>query len=173
MTQNGNKRLGPNGSLKPYEIRKSKIQGRGAFSTRRLRAGQRIIEYIGDRITNAEADRRYDEERMSRHHTFLFTLDGDTVIDGKARSNEARFINHSCDPNCEAVIEDEQIWIYALKNIQPGVELAYDYQYERTGENDDELEKFYVCRCGSPKCRGSIMKPAQKRKKRKSSIKRS
>ncbi|HVF41012.1 MAG TPA: SET domain-containing protein-lysine N-methyltransferase [Gemmatimonadaceae bacterium] len=162
-------RNGTNGRADmPYEIRKSSIQGRGAFATRRLRPGQRIIEYVGDRITNDEADKRYDEEHMSRHHTFLFTLDDDTVIDGDVKENVARFINHSCDPNCEAVIEDEHIWIYALKNIQPGVELAYDYQYERTGENDEELEKFYVCKCGSPKCRGSIMKPEKKRRKKKS-----
>lgn len=148
-----------------YEIRDSAIQGRGVFATKRIRFGQRIIEYAGERISNAEADRRYDEERMKRHHTFLFTLGKKTVVDGNSGGNDARLINHSCDPNCEAVIEKGRIWIYARKNIQPGVELAYDYQYERTG--DAEEEKFYVCQCGSPKCRGSIMKPARKRRKRK------
>ncbi len=158
----------PRGRIRDiYEIRKSKIQGRGAFATRRIRPGQKIVEYVGDNISNDEADKRYDEEHMARHHTFLFTLDDDAVIDGNVRRNVARYINHSCDPNCEALIEDDRIWIYALRNIQPGVELAYDYQYERTGDNDDELEKFYVCRCGSPRCRGSIMKPARKRKKKK------
>lgn len=152
-----------------YEISKSGIQGRGLFATHRLRPGQKIIEYTGERIPNAEADKRYDEDRMTRHHTFLFTLDDKTCIDGDVRSNIARLINHSCDPNCEAIIEDEQIWIYALKNIQPGVELAYDYQYERTGKNIAELEKFYVCHCGSEKCRGSIMAPPKKRRKKKRS----
>ncbi len=156
-----------------FELRRSAIQGRGAFASRRIRRGTRIIEYTGEIITDDEADRRYDDETMERHHTFLFSVDVNHVIDGARKGNAARYINHSCDPNCEAVIEDEQIWIYALKNIQRGVELAYDYQYERTGDNDDELEKFYICRCGSPKCRGSIMKPARKRKKRKSSLKRS
>lgn len=164
MTQK-NKRRGRGSDL--YEIRKSGIQGRGAFAKRRLRPGQKIVEYTGEKITNDEADKRYDEEGMTRHHTFLFTLDDDYCIDGDVRTNAARLINHSCDPNCEAVIDDDRIWIYALKNIQPGVELAYDYQYERTGDNIAELEKFYVCRCGSEKCRGSIMAPPRKRKKKK------
>jgi SET domain-containing protein len=149
-----------------YEIRKSGIQGRGLFAIRRIRPGQKIIEYTGERVSNDEADRRYDEEKMTRHHTFLFTLDDDSCIDGDVASNIARLINHSCDPNCEAIIEDEHIWIYALKNIQPGVELAYDYKYERTGPNVRELEKFYVCHCGSAKCRGSIMAPPKRRRKR-------
>lgn len=104
---------------------------------------------------------------MRRHHTFLFTLDKKTVIDGNSHGNDARYINHSCDPNCEAVIEDDEIWIYALKNIQPGVELAYDYQYERTTDPADK--KFYACRCGSPKCRGNLMKAPRKRRRRRKS----
>ncbi|MEJ7758679.1 MAG: SET domain-containing protein-lysine N-methyltransferase [Gemmatimonadaceae bacterium] len=166
-TRNGNGGEPPAGKL--YEIRRSSIQGRGVFATQRIRPGQKVVEYAGERVTNAEADRRYDEENMSRHHTFLFTLDDETVVDGRCEGNDARYINHSCDPNCEAVIENQEIWIYALRNIQPGIELGYDYQYERTGENDDELEKFYHCLCGSPKCRGSIMKPARKPRKRRSS----
>jgi SET domain-containing protein len=143
-----------------YEIRDSGIQGRGVFAKRRIRAGQRVVEYAGERISNDEADTRYDDEKMQRHHTFLFTLGKRTVVDGNSGGNDSRYINHSCDPNCEAVIEKGRIWIYARKNIQPGAELAYDYRYERTGEGEDE--KFYVCQCGSPKCRGSIMKPARK-----------
>jgi SET domain-containing protein len=152
-------------SRRLYEIGKSTIQGRGVFARRRIRPGQKIIEYTGDIIPNDEADSRYDEEMMKRHHTFLFTLDDDRCVDGNVTTNDARLINHSCDPNCEAIIEGEHIWIYALKNIQAGVELAYDYKYERTGGK--ELEKFYVCHCGSPKCRGSIMAPAKRRKKKK------
>lgn len=149
-----------------YEVRKSGIQGKGVFAAKKLRKGQKIIEYAGERISNAEADKRYDDDKMKRHHTFLFTLDSRTVIDGAVEGNDARLINHSCDPNCEAVIEGKQIYIYALKTIEPGTELVYDYKYERTGENDAELEKFYKCKCGSDSCRGTIMKPARKRKKR-------
>ena len=148
-----------------YEVRRSGIQGRGVFAARRIRPGQKIIEYAGERVSNEEADRRYDEEHMKRHHTFLFTLDKNTVVDGARQGNDARLINHSCDPNCEAIIEKGRIWIYAKKNIQPGVELAYDYKYERTSDPADE--KFYKCLCGSPKCRGTIMKPKRKRRKKK------
>jgi SET domain-containing protein len=142
-----------------FAVRKSRIQGRGAFATTTIRKGQRIIEYIGEKISNAEADRRYDEETMRRHHTFLFTLNSRVVIDGAVGGNASIYINHSCAPNCEAVITGNRIYIHALRTIEPGEELAYDYQYERPDDTDDEMEKFYTCRCGAPTCRGSIMKP--------------
>lgn len=159
MTGNGREPL--------YVVRKSTIHGRGVFAARYIRKGTRIVEYTGERISNREADRRYDDSRMKRHHTFLFTLDKKTVVDGAIAKGggDASFINHSCDPNCEAIIRGKRIFIYAKRSIYPGAELAYDYQYERTGENDEELEKFYVCRCGADNCRGTIMKPPTKRKK--------
>jgi len=155
-----------NGPRPLYIVRTSHIHGRGVFAARRIRKGTRIVEYTGERIDNDEADRRYDETDMKRHHTFLFTLDRKTVVDGAISrgGGDASYINHSCEPNCEAVIEDRKIFIHALQTIEPGTELAYDYQYERTGENDEELEKFYLCRCGAPGCRGTIMKPAKKRR---------
>jgi SET domain-containing protein len=154
-----------NGREPLYVVRDSDIHGRGVFAARRIRKGTRILEYTGERISNKEADRRYDDTTMRRHHTFLFTLDSKTVIDGaiKTGGGDASFINHSCEPNCEAVITGRKIFIHALHTIEPGEELAYDYQYERTGENDAELERFYVCKCGAPSCRGSIMKPAKKK----------
>lgn len=147
-----------------YVVRNSHIHGRGVFAARRIRKGTRIVEYTGERIDNDEADRRYDETGMKRHHTFLFTLDRNTVIDGAIErgGGDASYINHSCEPNCEAVITDKRIFIHALHTIEPGTELSYDYQYARTGENDEALEKFYLCRCGAPGCRGSIMIPAKK-----------
>jgi uncharacterized protein len=155
-----------------YRVGSSSIQGKGVFAARKIRKGQRIIEYAGERISNREADKRYDDDTMKRHHTFLFTLDSRTVIDGAVDGNDARLINHSCDPNCEAVIEKKRIFIYALKTIEPGTELAYDYQYERTGENDEELERFYKCRCGAENCRGTIMKAAKKKSVKRKSVKR-
>jgi SET domain-containing protein len=143
----------------PFELRQSPIQGKGAFATRRIRKGARIIEYTGERITQDEADKRYDDEAMGRHHTFLFTLDEKTVIDAAVDGNEARFINHSCDPNCQALIEDDKIFIYALKDISPGQELSYDYAYERAEGMEEESEKLYVCRCGAKNCRGTILAP--------------
>ncbi len=150
-----------------FDVRQSGIQGKGAFATSRIRKGQRLIEYTGERISNDEADSRYDETAMRRHHTFLFTVTARTVVDGAINGNESIYINHSCDPNCEAVIDGGRIFIEAVRTIQPGEELVYDYQYERTGEDDDDMEKFYKCLCGAPNCRGSIMKskPAPRRKK--------
>jgi uncharacterized protein len=160
--------MSKNGREPLYVVRNSEIHGRGVFALRRIRKGTRIVEYTGERISNKEADRRYDDTKMKRHHTFLFMLDSKTVIDGAIRTGggDASFINHSCEPNCEAVITGRKIFIHALHTIEPGTELAYDYQYERTGKNDAELEKFYVCRCGAPNCRGSIMKPAKKKRSR-------
>lgn len=146
-------------------LRKSAIQGTGAFATRTIRKGQRIIEYTGEHIDNDEADRRYDDEKMKRHHTFLFIVDDKEIIDGAVNGNDSRYINHSCDPNAEAVIEGKRIFIYALRTIRPGEELVYDYQYERTEDHTEEDEKFYKCLCGAPNCRGSILAPPKKKRK--------
>ncbi|MBZ4421972.1 SET domain-containing protein [Myxococcus sp. RHSTA-1-4] len=145
----------------PFELRPSTIQGTGAFATRRIRKGTRIIEYIGERITQEEADRRYDDEAMERHHTFLFNLDNKGVLDAGTVHNESRYINHSCDPNCEALIDKGHIYIYALRDIEPGEELVYDYAYERTEDMGPDSEALYVCKCGSPKCRGTILAPVK------------
>jgi uncharacterized protein len=160
--------ISKNGREPLYVVRDSGIHGRGVFAARRIRKGTRIVEYTGERISNKEADSRYDDTKMKRHHTFLFTLDRKTVIDGAINTGggDASYINHSCEPNCEAVITGRKIFIHALRTIEPGTELAYDYQYERTGKNDAELEKFYICKCGAPSCRGSIMKPAKRKKSR-------
>ncbi|MDB4888226.1 MAG: hypothetical protein JWL61_81 [Gemmatimonadetes bacterium] len=144
----------------PYvELRTSAIQGTGAFATRNIKKGTRIIEYLGQRISWRTADKRYDDDNMKRHHTFLFTVDEKICIDGAVNGSDARFINHSCDGNAEAINERKRIFIDARKNIKAGEELLYDYQYERTDEHTEEDEKFYACRCGSPKCRGSILAP--------------
>ena len=153
----------------PFKIRRSSIQGRGAFATRRIRKGERIIEYTGERINNAEADRRYDDERMRRHHTYLFTLTQRTVVDGAVGGNASRFINHSCDPNCDAVIEDGRIWIDAARTIPKGRELTYDYQYERVSDDDAADERKYPCHCGARQCRGTILLPRRKRRRRRPS----
>lgn len=149
-------------SPQPFELRPSSIQGRGAFATRPIKKGARIIEYLGERITQAEADERYDDSAMSRHHTFLFSVNDDTVIDAAREGNDARFINHSCAPNCQALMEDERIYIFALRNIAEGEELGYDYGYERTDDMGPEEEALYVCRCGAPGCRGTILAPLKK-----------
>lgn len=144
----------------PYlELRSSPIQGTGAFATRNIRKGTRIIEYTGQRISWRTADKRYDDDTMGRHHTFLFTVDDKIVIDGAVQGNEARFINHSCDGNCEAITDRRRIFIEARRNIKAGDELLYDYQYERTDDHTAADERFYKCRCGAPNCRGTILAP--------------
>src|SRR2546423_750171 len=120
MSQNGRATLAPAGkgvTTDLYVVRRSPIHGRGVFAARYIRKGTRILEYKGERISNKEADRRYDDSRMNRHHTFLFTLDKTTVIDGaiSAGGGDASYINHSCDPNCEAIITGKRIFIHAKK----------------------------------------------------------
>jgi SET domain-containing protein len=150
-----------------FEVRQSAIQGKGAFATRNIKKGTRLIEYLGQRITWRTADKRYDDEKMGRHHTFLFTVDDRIVIDAAVNGNDARFLNHSCDGNCEAISDRKRIFIDARRSIKAGEELLYDYQYERTDDHTEEDEKFYACRCGSPECRGSILAPKKAAKKKK------
>ncbi len=147
----------------PFELRPSSIQGQGAFALRPIKEGERIIEYLGERITQDQADERYDDGAMSRHHTFLFSVDEDTVIDAARNGNDARFINHSCAPNCQAFLEEDRIFIYALRDLAPGEELVYDYGYERTEGMGPDEEALYVCRCGAPECRGTILAPVKKK----------
>lgn len=146
----------------PFEIRGSSIQGRGAFATRPIKKGERIAEYGGERISWKEADKRYDDPGMSRHHTFLFSVTSRTVIDGAVNGTDARFINHACEPNCEAVDDRGRIFIEAVKAIPTGAELTYDYSYERDATHTEEDESLYVCHCGSPRCRGTILAPPPK-----------
>lgn len=144
---------------RPFKIRRSAIAGRGAFATRHITKGETLIEYLGERISHAVADARYDDALMSQHHTFLFSVSRQTVIDASVGGNDARFINHSCDPNCEAVIKRSRVYIVAIKPIAPGEELFYDYAYERDGSETAEDEQHYACRCGARTCRGTILAP--------------
>lgn len=139
------------------KVKTSRIEGKGAFAVRTIRKGTRIIEYIGQRITSDVADARYDDARSLPHHTFLFALDNDTAIDAAYDGNDARFINHACEPNCEAVMEGDRIFIEAVKTIRIGEELLYDYRYMVDANYDDaELRAMYPCRCGAEACRGTI-----------------
>jgi len=141
----------------PFEIRSSPIQGLGAFATCAIPKGTRLIEYAGQRITSAESEARYPDDPAERHHTFLFAIDDDVVIDAAVDGNEARFINHSCDPNCDAVIDGARIFIETVRDISPGEELAYDYQYTLEERHTPARKRQYPCRCGSAKCRGTIL----------------
>jgi uncharacterized protein len=149
-----------------FEIRPSPIQGLGAFAARRIRRGTRIIEYTGERLTPLEADARYDDDRSEHPHVLLFTVDKRTVIDAGVGGNEARYFNHSCEPNCEAVTEQGRVYLEALRTIAAGEELTYDYQLERGGWPTAEWERRYACRCGAATCRGTMLAPPPRRKPR-------
>jgi uncharacterized protein len=154
----------------PFEIRRSPIQGRGGFATQQIRKGARVAEYVGERISHEEGDRRYDDGDMKRHHTFLFVVNSKILVDAGVGGNDARFINHSCDPNCEVVIEKKRIFIEAIQTIQPGEELFYDYSYDRDDAEGDDAR--YPCHCGAEDCRGTILAaPKKKRSKAKKKAK--
>src|SRR5512135_2830277 len=112
---------------KLFGVRPSSIQGLGAFALAAIPEGTRIIEYRGERISPAEADRRYDDDASEHPRVLLFSVNSRTVIDAGVGGNEAQFINHSCEPNCEAVTEKRRVFIEALRDITPGEELLYDY----------------------------------------------
>jgi len=141
-----------------FSVRRSPIHGQGVFALRRIPRGTRVIEYRGERILPEEADRRYGRS-MDRGFTCLFEIDEQTIIDGQSEGNSARYINHSCSPNCESVNEDGRVFIEAIREIAPGEELTYDYRLETPGRITRRLRSVFACNCGSRNCRGTMLKP--------------
>jgi SET domain-containing protein len=148
-----------------FEVRHSPIHGYGVFAARRIRKGTTVVEYLGDRVSHAQADARYEDKDPNDNHTFLFTVDAKTVIDGGVNGNEARYINHGCDPNCESTTRSKRIFIDAIRTIQPGEELAYDYQIQRDSDDAANVDEVFACRCGAKNCRGSMLEAAMKPRK--------
>jgi SET domain-containing protein len=148
-----------------FEVRNSHIHGKGGFAVRRIPKGTRIIEYEGERITAEEGDARY-ENAPPDSIILLFTVNKNTVIDAGVNGNEARFINHSCGPNCESVTVGRHVYIESIRTIYPGEELTYDYSLTREEGDQEQAEREYACHCGSPDCRGNMLELVkQKRKK--------
>lgn len=140
---------------KPYYIvRNSKIHGRGVFASRPIRKGVKILEYTGPIVTEKEADKIGTESSNGHSHTMLFQIGKNRVINGN-EGGDARYINHSCDPNCETVQHGDQIFIEALRAIKQGEELGYDYHLQVSGRITEKERKEFACFCGSPKCRGT------------------
>jgi SET domain-containing protein len=139
------------------EARRSSIHGTGVYAATFIKKGTRIIEYLGERISHAEADHRYEIKGDDDGHTFLFIASTRTVIDAGVDGNEARFINHHCSPNCETVIEKSRVFIEAIRNIEPGEELGYDYQLTWESTDDPQELAMYECRCGAKRCRGTML----------------
>lgn len=155
--------------IKPwYAVRRSKLHGNGVFAARKIPAGTRIIEYGGKRISAKEADRRHPTNPDDPFHTFFFALSSGRVIDGGDEGNDARWINHSCQPNCEAQEgkHGKRVYIVALQDIPRGTELSYDYGLVLDGRITKALKEGYKCLCGTPPCRGTMLAlPAKKAKK--------
>ena len=137
------------------ELRQSPIHGRGVFALKLLQSASRVAEYKGERITHREADRRYGITDDSQpDHTFLMTLDRRYVIDATPSRGWAKWINHACEPNCEALIYGDRIYIHAKRDIRRGEELFIDYGLNV--DSDDDPAR-YQCQCGQPGCRGTML----------------
>ena len=157
---------------RPFAVRNSKIHGRGVFATELIPKGTRLIEYKGEIITWAVADRRYADDGKNGYHTFLFDIDGKKVIDAAVGGNDARWINHSCAPNCQAWIVEhasgdprkDRVMIEARRNIRRGEELTYDYGIVLEERQTPELKRIWACRCGASRCTGTLLKPKRARR---------
>jgi SET domain-containing protein len=146
-----------------YTVRASPTHGRGLFATRTIRKGARIVEYRGRRIDAEAADARPPTDPADPFHTLQFQLGDGTVIDASVRGSAARWINHGCDPNCEAVEDDQgRLFIRARRTIHAGEELRYDYRLRYEGRLTRSAERAFACRCGAERCRGSMLWPAPK-----------
>lgn len=141
------------------QVRRSGVHGKGVFALQPLAKGEQVIEYIGEIIKWKEALRRHPHNPDEPNHTFYFHIDDKHVIDANVGGNAARWINHACKPNCEADEVDGRIFIKALRNIEPGEELFYDYGLVIDGKYSKKLKKQYECRCGSKRCRGTMLAP--------------
>ena len=149
-----------------WEVKKSKVHGTGIFASNNIRKGKKVIEYLGEKISKSEGDRRSNiriQKYLNSKTTgsvYIFELNSKYDIDGSPLYNKARYINHSCRPNCEVKIINGHIWIYSIKNIKKNDELSYDYGYEF----DKDDYKDHICRCGAKNCIGYIISSDDRRK---------
>ena len=144
------------------QVRRSRVHGRGVFALRSFSAGERIIEYRGERIDWNEALERHPHDPEQPDHTFYFHLESGQVIDGNVRGNAARWINHSCAPNCESDESEGRVFIKALCDIQAGEELNYDYGLTIDERYTPSLKKRFACHCASEQCRGTMLAPKRR-----------
>jgi len=149
----------PPTSKRRFQVRRSTVHGRGVFAVAPIARDQLIIEYTGEVIAWPEALRRHPHDPADPNHTFYFSLEGGKVIDAKVGGNSSRWINHACTPNCQADETDGRVVIRALRDLQPGDELFYDYGLVLDERQTAKLKKQYACRCGSPSCRGTMLAP--------------
>ncbi len=141
------------------QVRRSGVHGKGVYALQPLAKGETLIEYVGEVIDWPEALRRHPHDPSDPNHTFYFSLDEGQVIDANVGGNAARWINHSCAPNCEADETEGRVFIKALRKIAPGEELFYDYGLTIDERYTPKLKKQYECRCGAKRCRGTMLSP--------------
>ncbi|GLU35190.1 SET domain-containing protein-lysine N-methyltransferase [Trinickia caryophylli] len=144
-------------SSRKLVVRRSGVHGKGVFAVAPIKADERLLEYKGERISWREAERRHPHNPDEPNHTFYFALEDGRVIDGNVDGNSARWINHSCAPNCEAEEVDGRVFIRALRDIGAEEELFYDYGLVIDARQTKKLKKEYACRCGARKCRGTML----------------
>ncbi len=148
-----------------YTVRNSAIHGRGVFAARKIRKGKTVIEYKGDLTTWDIASLRPDSDPDNPYHTFIFELSDSRVIDAGVKGNAARWINHSCDPNCLTSEDDDgRVFIEALRKIRSGEELTYDYRLSYDGRVTRKVRAAFECRCGAEQCRGTMLLKKKKKK---------
>lgn len=154
------------------ERRNSTIHGNGVFAKLHIKKGEELVEYKGDLISYAKADAKYHGDLMTGH-TFLFSLNEKWIINGNKNGNIARWINHSCAPNAIAFVHEhksgklkkDRVIIEALRDIEPGEEITYDYGFEFDVPYTKELKTIWACRCGAPNCTGTMLKPKKRSSK--------
>jgi len=150
-------------SGKRIQVRRSGVHGKGVFALQDLAEGETVIEYVGEIISWDEAQDRHPHDPNDPNHTFYFHVNEDRVIDALHGGNSSRWINHSCDPNCEADEENDRIFIKAIRNILAGEELSYDYGLIIDEPYTKKLKAEYPCWCGSANCRGTLLSPKERK----------
>jgi SET domain-containing protein len=153
---------GLNGGGRRIQVRRSGVHGKGVFALKAIDEGSEIIEYLGERISWKEALKRHPHDPSDPNHTFYFHIDDTQVIDAAVDGNAARWINHACTPNCEADEQDGRVFIKALRDIEPGEELFYDYGLVIDDRYTPKLKKQFACRCGTRDCRGTMLAPKRR-----------
>jgi SET domain-containing protein len=153
----------PSASGKRIQVRRSGVHGKGVFALQDLAEGETLIEYVGEVISWDEAQDRHPHDPKDPNHTFYFHVNEDRVIDALFGGNSSRWINHSCDANCEADESNDRIFIKAIRNIHAGEELNYDYGLIIDEPYTKKLKAEYPCWCGSANCRGTLLSPKERK----------
>ena len=151
--------------------RRSAIHGNGMFAAADIPAGTRLIQSKGKLLTHAESDELYGDG-ADTGHTFLFSLNDDYVIDANQQGNSARWINHGCAPNCEAVVDEDEngdprrdrVFIESIRDVRKGEELTYNYGIVLGVPHTRAMKRIWACRCGAPKCTGTMLQPRRGRR---------